>query len=197
MPASTRADLRKSLRRKRRQLSASSQHIAASKVCRQIAVGKLFLAAQRIAFYLPVDGEIDPSPLIRRALKMGKSCYLPVLAPNPKIKLGFSALHLGDLLVANRWGIYEPADAIRNLIPAWSLDLVFTPLVGFDVKGSRLGMGKGYYDRTFSFKSTFNRARPTLVGLAHECQKLEDIPIDHWDVPLDMIVSDKEIYTIA
>jgi len=66
------------------------------------------------------------------------------------------------------------------------------PLVGFDPAGNRLGMGKGFYDRCFAFRgrnpgSSPARRRPILAGLAHDCQQVERIPAEEWDVRLDVI----------
>ena len=63
------------------------------------------------------------------------------------------------------------------------------PLVGFDKTGNRLGMGKGYYDRTFAENSPFFR-RPRLIGLAHSIQEATLIP-NLWDVPLDAVFTEK------
>ena len=64
------------------------------------------------------------------------------------------------------------------------MKLVFMPLVGFDILGGRLGMGGGYYDKTFATRESL------LVGLAHDCQKVDSLPIESWDVPLDAIATD-------
>jgi 5-formyltetrahydrofolate cyclo-ligase len=69
------------------------------------------------------------------------------------------------------------------------------PLVGFDASGNRMGMGGGYYDRTFSFKSLKKGLRgPTLIGLAHEIQRVEELPVESWDIPLTAIVTDQKSY---
>ena len=95
----------------------------------------------------------------------------------------------------NHWGIPEPIGTVNTFVSALSLDLVFVPLVGFDTSLARLGMGKGFYDRTFAFKRRLKVRRPRLVGLAHDCQKIEKIPVDVHDVLLDAVATDKRIYT--
>ena len=100
----------------------------------------------------------------------------------------------GDRLQRNRWGILEPRLQARRRVPARTLDVVLVPLVGFDAQGNRLGMGKGFYDRTFSFRAAARRQRPLLVGLAHECQRVESLERQAWDIRMDRIVSDTANY---
>ena len=96
-------------------------------------------------------------------------------------------------LVENQWGIAEPSP--ETIVSPTNFDVVFVPLVGFNEQCFRMGMGKGFYDRTFSFK-IFNRcSRPLLVGLAHESQLVKEaFPVESWDVRLDAIATDKKIY---
>lgn len=189
-----RTTLRKELRQKRRILSHSDQHHAAKNLFHLLGKEMFFIKAKRIAFYFANDGEIDPLALLFKALAMNKQCYLPVLAPRPSGRLQFAAFRNGDALRPNRWGILEPDTFPRKIISPRALDLVLVPLVGFDRRCARLGMGKGFYDRSFAFKSRLGTSRPMLVGLAHECQKVDAIPSNSWDVPLDAVVTAEKIY---
>jgi len=74
------------------------------------------------------------------------------------------------------------------------LDIVFVPLVAFDEKCHRIGMGVGYYDRTFNFKLANQKQPPMLIGLAYEFQKVPSISPQSWDVPVDAVVSEKQLY---
>ncbi|MCP1363185.1 5-formyltetrahydrofolate cyclo-ligase, partial [Halomonas sp. BBD45] len=122
--------------------------------------------------------------------------YLPVLRPLSDNRLWFVHYHADTPMVANRFGIREPhtrhgAHRARQL-PPWALDLVLLPLVGFDDDGNRMGMGGGFYDRSFAFVR-YRRPRPRLIGVAHDCQRVERLPVASWDVPLDAIVSDARV----
>lgn len=160
-----------------------------------------FHQAQRLAFYLPAGGEIDPRPLLQHCLRSGARCCLPVLSPLHEGKMYFVPVREGDALQYNRWGIAEPAP--HRLITPWALDLVFVPLVGFDRQGNRLGMGKGFYDRRFAFRGRRPLRdwpaphRPILAGLAHDCQQVEQIPAEAWDVRLDVIFTPGAMITPA
>ncbi len=152
--------------------------------------------ARRVALYLPNDGEIDPRPLIDWLERRRARVYLPVLRPLSDNRLWFVHYHAGTRMTRNRFGIAEPSTRFgahrANRLPAWALDIVLLPLVGFDGDGQRIGMGGGFYDRTFAFARE-RRPRPALIGLAHDCQRVETLPTASWDVPLDAIVSDREV----
>ena len=75
------------------------------------------------------------------------------------------------------------------------LDLILAPLVGFDTHGNRLGMGGGYYDRTFAYlKHRLHWQKPRLIGLAYELQRVADLANHAWDVPLQSVVTEQHIY---
>jgi 5-formyltetrahydrofolate cyclo-ligase len=152
----------------------------------------LFRFSRRIAFTLARDGEIDPMPLLRTAQQRGKACYLPVMNRLGEDRLSFRRWLPGQRLVKGAWGIPEPRLA-KACAPRF-LSLVFMPLVAFDAAGNRLGMGRGYYDRSFAFKQRSQAKRPTLLGLAHECQRAERLEVASWDVPLGGIVTDQHWY---
>lgn len=193
--ALSRLQLRRHLRAQRRALSPNAQRQAAHGLYKQLAQHPLFRRARQIALYLPNDGEIDPRPLLRAAQKRGKATYLPVLSPWPQSKMVFQRVRAGQPLRKNRFGIYEPQRNYKQQRKAWALDLVLLPLVGFDRHGARLGMGGGFYDRSLAYLSLRkNWHKPTLLGLAHECQLVERLTMASWDVPLQGTVTDKAWY---
>ncbi|MBZ9558713.1 5-formyltetrahydrofolate cyclo-ligase [Halomonas coralii] len=192
----SRRALRRTLRRRRRDLSPSQQRRASNALCHRLRRLPEVQRARRVALYLPNDGEIDATPLIAWLRRRGARVYLPVLRPLAENRLWFVHYHSGTPMVKNRFGIHEPdtrhgAHRARQL-PPWALDLVLMPLVGFDEAGNRLGMGGGFYDRSFAFIRR-RRPRPRLIGVAHDCQRVDRLPIAGWDIPLDAIVSDREV----
>lgn len=193
MTDGTRKALRTSLRQARQKLSPAQQNTAARNLFELISNQDFFHRAQRMAFYLPADGEIDPTLLLELALSEGKSCSLPVLLMDNPDFVSFSPYEANTELVENQYGILEPASK-ETIVPPTHFDVVFVPLVGFSADCLRLGMGKGYYDRSFSFKIFDPSSRPLLVGLAHECQLVDLLPVESWDVRLDAIATDKKMY---
>lgn len=105
----------------------------------------------------------------------------------------FGRMFAGTPMTSNRYGIPEPVDA--KPLHARQLDLLLMPLVGFDLAGRRLGMGGGYYDATLAFlRHRRHWRKPRLVGVAFECQRVETLPHDPWDMPLDAVLTEKRLY---
>jgi 5-formyltetrahydrofolate cyclo-ligase len=188
--------LRKQMRLKRRSLGKLQQLQAARALYRRVVRSIAFRFSRRIAFTVARDGEISPHLLLREAQRRGKRCYLPVMSRFGGDKLTFRlAKSQHSLDSRNRYGIPEP---VRNqACPPRILGLVLLPLVAFDTSGNRLGMGKGYYDHTFAFLRRSVRRRPLLLGLAHDCQRVDALDIAAWDVPLHGIVTDQAWYKAA
>lgn len=187
--------LRRELRTRRRSLSRQQQRHAALTLARQLLKHPQVQRSRHLALYLPNDGEIDPGAFIQVARRLGKVCYLPVLHPIYKNRLWFVRYDDTTALRPNRFGIPEPQPYKSARRSPRALDLVLLPLVGFDSAGGRLGMGGGFYDRTFAFKLRQNQDSPYLIGLAHECQHVPALPVAPWDVPLNAVVSDRAIYS--
>lgn len=184
----TKSSLRNELRQRRSALSPVEQSIAAALLSDNFFRTGLHLRYQRIGFYWPFGGEIDPRPLVSQLLSMGKQCFLPLLHP-----LGYNRVYFGKYsnnvaMKANRFGIAEPQGV--KIAAIWSLDLILVPLVGFDRYGNRLGMGAGFYDHSFAFLRRQSLG-PKLIGLAHQCQQAESIVTEPWDIPMEGILTDE------
>ena len=193
MKQSERSQIRQHVRTLRLGLSNQQQHNAASTVLQHFSSSNLVKQAQHIALYLTNDGELDTQPLINWCWQQGKKVYLPVIHPFSKGHLLFLNYRADTVLIENRYGIAEPKLDIRNIILPIQLDLICTPLVAFDNRGARLGMGGGFYDRTLSswfqrFKSD-NMAKPFPIGIAHDCQQVEALPCENWDIPLPEVIT--------
>lgn len=185
--------LRNSLRNARKALSNAQQSEASSELAALVADENFFKHAKKLALYIGVDGEIDPRPLVDLALSAGKDCFLPVINRDTQGTLSFAPFDAKTELIENQWGIAEPPLPEEDM-SSTDFDVVFVPLVGFDANCFRLGMGKGFYDRTFSFKIFNRRSQPLLVGLAHDCQLTEPFPTESWDVRLDAVITAEKIY---
>lgn len=186
--------LRKQMRQRRRSLSPVQLKQAARALYRSLVVSKEFRHSKRVTFTLARDGEISPHLLLKEALRRGKHCYLPVMSRFGEDKLHFRRItaDFKGLRAFNTFAIPEPVRA-KECPRRW-LSLVLLPLVAFDANCNRLGMGKGYYDHSFAFLCKSARQRPLLIGLAHECQRVEQLELNAWDVQLHAIVTDKAWY---
>ncbi len=190
--------LRQQLRQARCALDAHEHAKHSEAITRQLINHHLFRAAQHIACYLPNDAEVDLTPLMDCAWSMNKTVYLPVISIIHHNRLSFLPYVPGDALVNNRFGIPEPVLYSRRVPALTRLDLVLTPLVGFDMWGNRLGMGGGFYDRTFAFLRRRQRWRkPHLLGVAFDAQKSPvKLPHRHWDVPLEGTVTESGVQIV-
>ena len=194
MKDSTRASVRNNTLAMRRALTYDEIHAASQQACAHLISTSRWQQAQHIAFYIAHDSEIDPRLLMDLAHSQNKLCYLPALATDDLNHLVMVRYQPGDSLVKNLYGIPEPIQDKNTIITPTELDLVLVPLVAFDNTGTRLGMGVGYYDRTFAFLNQPRRPRrPQLVGLAYHFQQQEHLLRQKWDVGLDMIVTDQEV----
>ncbi len=185
------SELRSQLRALRRGLSRAQQQRASLALDKRLRRIKRLQRGSTIALYLPNDGEISPLPSLHRLSRQGHRCYLPCIHGKT---LTFRHFRPGQKLVPNRFGIPEPATRRGNSLPVGQLSLLCLPLVGFDERGNRLGMGGGFYDRTLATLPP--QRRPLLVGLAHELQRVTALPVQSWDIPLDAIVTDRRVYRL-
>lgn len=184
------------MRAKRKSFSSEQQNTAARNLLVQLKYLSEFDAAGSIAMYLVNDGEIDPIEAMRWCWGNQKNVYVPVVTQSDKNSLVFAPVHKNTEFQENKFGIREPIVDIKDIEFAENLDLVLMPLVAFDQQGNRVGMGGGFYDTTFEFLKNNELLTPTLVGIAHEIQKVEDISAEYWDIPLGTIVTDAAVYRI-
>ena len=186
--------LRRQLRERRRALSPAQRAAAQRSIVQRVALLERFQAARQVAAFMAFDGEVDISTLWHDSTTTDKHWYLPIMGRKTE-PLRFALYRADESLQANRFGILEPAASVDRLIEPQALDLVLTPLVGFTEQGQRLGVGGGYYDRTFAFVTAAPDApRPYLLGLAYEVQKCADLPVRPWDVMLDAVLTEAQIY---
>ncbi|MDJ0277040.1 5-formyltetrahydrofolate cyclo-ligase [Sphingomonas sp. 2R-10] len=145
----------------------------------------LFLRALRpgmiVASYVPVGGEADPAAFDRMAVAAGAVLAWPVVIDR-KSPIAF---HAGDRLHDGPFGLRQPAADTPPVAPA----IILTPLVGFDSACNRLGQGAGHYDRAFA-------ALPDAlkIGIAWSVQQVDRLPCDPWDVALDAIVTETDLF---
>lgn len=192
------SQLRRELRQRRRALTPRQRRHASRDLARRLRAAPPFRNARRIAFYLATGEEMDLAPLLRFALRHRRRCYLPVLRPRFLHGLWFAEYRPGDPLPKNRFGIPEPSIRRRHPVPLRGLDLVLVPLVGFDGAGNRIGMGGGYYDRTFAWVRRFRHWQgPKRIGVGYECQRVEQIAPRPWDVPLHGVATEAAFYRPA
>ena len=180
-----RNQLRQQIRKTRANLTALQQQQAEDSITQQALALIEERNAQHIALYVSFDGEISTEKLIKTLWAQDKHVYLPVLHPFNSNHLLFLRYLPDTPMLKNKFGILEPKLNVQNVLPLDELDILFTPLVAFDKQGNRLGMGGGFYDRTLQ---NWQNVSFIPVGLAHQCQQVEQLPTEAWDVPLHRIL---------
>ena len=193
----SRKTLRARLRDLRAEIPAAARIAAAEAVADNLLQLPAIREANAIAGYWAVAGELPLHSLLTRLPKHTRYC-LPVLQANRALR--FAPWRSGEAIVANRYGIPEPAETAVALRPH-DIEVVLLPLVGFTRAGVRLGTGGGWYDRSFAFRLQAP-APPLLVGIGYACQQLEakdlaGLAARDWDVPLDAIATERELIVVA
>ena len=182
----TRQQIRQQVRQRRRALTPEQQTQFALQAADRMMAYPPVLLAQTVAVFLSFDGELDTLPLIDQLWRAGKRVYLPVLHPFSPGNLLFLHYHPSSELMVNRLKIREPKLDVRDVLPLSQLDVLVTPLVAFDAAGQRLGMGGGFYDRTLQ---NWRQHRLQPVGYAHDCQQVDALPTEQWDIPLPAVIT--------
>lgn len=178
--------VRASLLERRENLSPTRYRSGSDRVLSRLRKLKTFRTAATIHTYVSMNdrGEPDTRPLLKEMLSAGRNVVVPVMQP-PSGMLRHLRLEAIEDLRPNSWGVPEPSDGKE--VPPETFDLVIVPMVGGDLHCNRMGYGKGYYDRFLS------EVECPAVGLLFEECLVEELPVDSFDVRLDMIVTDRRV----
>ncbi len=189
-----RDELRALMRQRRRELAAPERMAAANAVAQHLRQLPLLQTSGYVAGYWACDGEM---PLHALLVPAPPFIYcLPCLAPGKTLR--FAPWRSGDALVQNRFGIPEPDLSPESLLAPEDMAAILLPLTAFNRNGHRLGSGGGWYDRTLSFLREGTRAsKPLLIGIGYAFQEADAAPAQAWDVPLDVIVTERETITVS
>jgi 5-formyltetrahydrofolate cyclo-ligase len=183
--------MRQHNRKRRAELTPQQLEQAAQALAHKVISLDVYRQSQRLAVYFAVNGEIGLDPVIDHALAAGKQVYLPNLDQQ---SLRFSPYFREQKMRINKFRLPEPDVGDDEMLQPAELDLVLAPLVVFDQHRNRIGMGGGFYDRSFAMRKNDAITQPVLIGIAHELQKVEQIVPEDWDVRLDMVITDRGIY---
>ena len=176
-------ELRRQLRERRKSISNHSRKLKGKNILHQCQKYALFRNAKHVAIFTPNDGEVETENIINFLKNQGYSVYLPILVGE---KLRFAKI--GKYFRKNHFGINEPIHT--SLLGAHKIDIILMPLVGFDKYKNRLGMGGGFYDKTLEFQKKRNNFKvPKLFGLAFDCQEVDKLEAEPWDIPVDGIIT--------
>ncbi len=184
-----RKKIRQEILKQRRSISNEESQTAGIRVLNRLKGHDFFKKRKVVASYISTGGEISTSP-INDYLIDSHDLALPFINIYVKGNMDFYSYKKGETLIENRFHILEPANLEENLVRPDLIDAIIVPLVAFDNKGNRMGMGGGYYDRMLKKVS----AECLLIGIAYDFQKIESVPTENWDMPLDEVITPTNRY---
>ena len=185
-----RREARRALRQRRREATPAERMAAGDAIASALLAHPRLPASGYVAGYWAMQGEV-PLHLLQMRLPETLVWCLPCVQPDGTLL--FAPWRPGDPLVANRYGIPEPDLERASLLAPTDLALVVLPLLGYTGDGQRLGMGGGYYDRSFAFRK-HAPAPPWLVGAGYSFQQLDSLQAQPWDVRLDAVATERGIF---
>ena len=181
-PALEKRELRQNLRALLKTLPGTERSESSSRACALLRQQSVWNGARTVLFYAPLAGEVDLSPMLEEGLRAGKAIALPRFVEE---KGAYEACQISDAAgdcAPGKFGVPEPAARCAPF-PLKRLDLVLAPGVGFDLTGSRLGRGLGFYDRLLA------QIDGIRCGVAFDRQIVEGIPTEKHDVRMNCILT--------
>lgn len=190
--AARKRELRAALRERRRGIPAHDRERADAAINRAVIELAGEVETGAIAAFRAFDGEPDLTAALAELSRKGRHVVLPVLSQQPVgVQLEFRTWDPSARMNRNRFGIDEPRAG--NPVSMDDIGLVLVPLVGWDERGGRLGMGAGYYDRALAGVAA--AASPVRAGIAYGVQRVDRVPIDRHDVPLHLVITEEGRFT--
>ncbi|MDO8734306.1 MAG: 5-formyltetrahydrofolate cyclo-ligase [Elusimicrobiota bacterium] len=156
-----------------------------AKILKKLFRMKEFCQAKKVMFYSSFGNEIDTGRMIERSLKLKKYVFLPKILKNKIVPVQIENL---KELVLGKFGILEPIRTMNGCRGTTDLDVIIVPGVAFDKNCNRIGFGKGYFDRFLKTQ------KAVKMGLAHNFQIVKKIPVGKFDVPTDLVITEKNIF---
>jgi 5-formyltetrahydrofolate cyclo-ligase len=176
------AALRSRIRARLGKISAAKRVAAALKICARLKEQPFFQTAAAILFFAPLPDEADVWPLFRESLAAGKIVALPQFDAAAQNYVARRVQNLQTEIMTGQFWVREPKSACVK-IPLEKFDLVLVPGTAFDLRGNRLGRGKGFYDRLLQ------DVRGLKIGIAFDEQVVKEVPAGQSDVPVDFILT--------
>jgi 5-formyltetrahydrofolate cyclo-ligase len=153
---------------------------------------KYVINAKTIMCYVSFGNEVDTHSLIKQWICEGKQVSVPCIANgtrNPGFMHAIEIANFNELTPCGKYGILEPPLLQGNIIDPNIFDVIIVPGSAFDINKNRMGYGAGFYDRYLSKVSR----ECQKIGIGFDFQVLEEIPYEEYDVPLDLVVTEKRI----
>ena len=187
---SQKRDIRRRLLERRDQLGDDEVRHKGEAATRRLMETDFYQRANCLSCYVSVKNEVTTHALIRFALDEGKRVAVPVLTSQQGEMIHREVFSLENL-EQNQLGLLKPPEKDGTQVPPEAFDLIVVPVVAFDRRGYRLGLGGGYYDRFLASTSALK------VGLAYDFQLLDQVPSGPHDLRLDKIFTETVTFTCS
>jgi 5-formyltetrahydrofolate cyclo-ligase len=178
----TKAAIRRRMRALLKAVPSHERRDASLKVCQLLKQQEAWRNARSILFYAPLADELDLATLWSDAFAQAKEVVLPRFVPAQSAYEACRLDRIEQSLAPGQFAILEP-DSTCAPVPLNQLDLVLVPGVAFDVRGRRLGRGRGFYDRLLKDMSAMK------CGVAYDWQIEPEIPVESHDIRVDCILT--------
>lgn len=189
------AEIRKKILEIRKKLGKKTVAANSIEILKKLLRLVEFQKAKKIMFYSDFKNEVATGKMVNKTLSLGKQVFMPKIVRN---KIVPSRIENLKDMVLGKFGIHEPKSNFYMPAPPkfkrgepyaiCDIDVVVVPGVVFDGKCRRVGWGKGYYD------SFLRNTRVTKIGIAHSLQVVKNVPAGKNDVPMDFVITEKEIF---
>lgn len=194
VPDVEKARLRREMLARRAAQAPDAANRASQAVAARVATLPRFATAGEILAYLPIRGEVDAGILVRNLLASGRRVLLPRCRPGAPGELDIGCLTCLKDARPGRFGILEPPPEVCRPPESFFPDVILVPGVAFDIRGTRLGFGGGYYDRLLALPMA---DAAYVIGLAYAFQVLPQLPAAPWDKPMDAVVTELQTYRFS
>ena len=180
-------EIRENMRAKRRALSKDEIKIKSDEIRQKLFWIECVKQAETVCTFISAFKEPDTVETIKKLWKQGKKVVVPITDIESGT-LSLSYINSMDDMEKGAYGILEPK-TVRTADEN-NIDVILVPGLAFDRNGGRMGFGKGYYDRLLE------NNKAVKIGLCYDFQILEKIPTESHDVPMNFVITEKEILEI-
>jgi len=182
--ANSKTDLRQKIRAQLEKISPAVRAVESIGLCDRLK--SQMPSAATVLFFAPLADELDVWPLMEASIALGTTCALPFFDAGKQIYVARQIEKPATEIVTGKFGVREPSSSCAE-IPLEKFNLTLVPGMAFDLRGNRLGRGRGFYDRLLAAVGGIK------CGVCHDGQLLPEIPVEPHDAKVDFIATPSKL----